>query len=242
MTPSATLPLIPRAKLFGNPTRAQGQISPDGRWLSWLAPKDGVLNIWLAPVGDIGAARAITNDRKRGIRFYGWAYDGSHVLYMQDEGGTEDFHIYTVAIATRETRDLTPIAGVQARIHDLSLDEPNVVAIEINDRDKAWHDLYRVDITTGERELLFENRQELSRIVLDRQLRPRLASKTRAPEGGRIRYRIDGNRLEPIGVVEHEDDLTTYTIGFTRDGKTLYAISSVGRDTAALLASDWQTG
>src|SRR6185503_17547156 len=121
-------------------------------------------------------------------------------------------------------------------------DEPNIVAIEINDRDKSWHDIYRIDVRTGARELLFENRQELSRIVLDRQLHPRLASRTRTPEGGRTRYRIDGSKLEPIGVVEHEDDLTTYTIGFTRDGKTLYGISSVGRDTAALLATDWATG
>ena len=89
MMQAAALPLIPRAKLFGNPTRAQAQISPDGRWLSWLAPKDGVLNIWLAPAADIGAARVITDDRKRGIRIYGCAYASTHVLYMQDEGGTE---------------------------------------------------------------------------------------------------------------------------------------------------------
>jgi dipeptidyl aminopeptidase/acylaminoacyl peptidase len=241
MTQTAALPLIPRAKLFGNPTRAQGQISPDGRWLSWLAPKDGVLNIWLAPIGDMAAARVITDDRKRGIRFYGWAYDGSHLLYMQDEGGSEDFHIYAVAIESREVRDLTPIAGVQARIHDLSLDEPHIAAIEINDRDKSWHDLYRIDIRTGKRELLYANTQQLSRVVLDRQLRPRLASKSR-PEGGRIRYRIDGDKLEPIGIIEHEDDLTTYTIGYTRDGRTLYGVSSVGRDTAALLAADQETG
>ena len=126
--PAMTGPLIPRTKLFGNPTRAQGQISPDGRWLSWLAPKDGVLNIWLAPAGDIGAARAITNDKKRGIRFHGWAYDGTHVLYMQDEGGTEDLHIYAVAIEGGQARDLTPLPGVQARIQELSLDEPDVMA------------------------------------------------------------------------------------------------------------------
>ena len=100
MTASAALPVIPRAKLFGNPTRAQARISPDGRWLSWLAPRDGVLNIWLAPLDDIDAARAITDDRKRGIRFYAWAYDGVHLLYMQDEGGTEDWHIYAVAVET----------------------------------------------------------------------------------------------------------------------------------------------
>jgi acetyl esterase/lipase len=242
MNQSTGRPLIPRAKLFGNPTRAQGQISPDGRWLSWLAPRDGVLNIWLAPAGDIAAARPITNDRKRGIRFHGWAYDGTHVLYMQDEGGTEDFHIYAVAIGSGEARDLTPMTGVQARIQGLSLENPKVVVIAINDRDKAWHDLYRVDLGTGKRELVFENTRQLSHIVLDRQLAPQVASKSRDREGGHIMYRVVGSELEQLMVVEHEDDLTTGPIGFTRDAGTLYWISSIGRDKAALVAMDWPGG
>jgi dipeptidyl aminopeptidase/acylaminoacyl peptidase len=238
MTPS----LIPRTRLFGNPTRAQGQISPDGRWLSWLAPKDGVLNIWVAPVGNIGAGRVLTDDRKRGIRFHAWANSSAHVLYIQDEGGTEDWHVYAVAVEGGPGRDLTPLPGVNARIQQLSLDQPDVMAVALNDRDKAWHDVYRVHIATGERELLFENRRELAEIMLDRQLRPRLAIKTRDREGGHIVYRIAGAELEPIMVVEHEDDLTTHPIGFTQDAGTLYWISSVGRDKAALLARDWQTG
>jgi dipeptidyl aminopeptidase/acylaminoacyl peptidase len=242
MATSPYTPLIPRAKLFGNPTRAFGQISPDGQWLSWLAPKNGVLNVWIAPASDVGAARVITDDRKRGIRFYGWALDRRHILYMQDEGGTEDWHIYAVDIETQAVRDLSPIAGVQARVQETSLDHPGVLALAINDRDKSWHDIYRVDIGTGERELIWENRQELADIVLDRQLQPRLALKTRAKEGGQTVYRIDGQELAPMGVVEHEDDLTTHPVGFTRDGKTLYRISSIGRDKAALMAIDWQTG
>src|SRR4026209_2159366 len=119
-----TQPLIPRAKLLASPARERGQISPDGRWLSWLAPKDGVLSIWLAPAGDVGAARPLTNDRKRGIRSHGWAYDRTPVLYLQDEGGTEDWHIHAVAIASGEVRDLTPLPGVQARMQGLSLDHP----------------------------------------------------------------------------------------------------------------------
>ncbi len=176
--------LIPRKKLFGNPTRAQAQISPDGQWLSWLAPKDGVLNIWIAQAGDLATARVITDDRKRGIRFHGWAWNSAHVFYMQDEGGTEEWHIYAVPIPAAKALDLTPLTGVTAYVHALSLDQPGVAAIAINDRDKAWHDLYRVDIATGERELILENRQQFSSIVLDRQLRPRLAAKTRAAEGG----------------------------------------------------------
>jgi dipeptidyl aminopeptidase/acylaminoacyl peptidase len=231
--------LIPRTKLFGNPTRAQGQISPDGQWLSWLAPKDGVLNIWLAPASDITAARPITDDCKRGIRFHGWAYTGKHVFYMQDEGGTEDWHIYVVAIDGGPARDLTPIAGVNARIQGLSLEQPSMLAVGLNDRDKSWHDLYQVDLVTGERSLIYENRRELAYIMLDRQLRPQLALKARDREGGQIVYRVAGAVLEQLSVIEHEDDLTTHPIGFTHDGGTLYWISSVGRDKAALVAMDW---
>jgi dipeptidyl aminopeptidase/acylaminoacyl peptidase len=234
--------LIPRTRLFGNPTRAQGQISPDGRWLSWLAPKDGVLNIWVAPTGNIGAGRVITDDRKRCIRFHAWANSSAHVLYIQDEGGTEDWHVYAVAIEGGPAQDLTPLPSVNARIQGLSLDEPEVMAVALNDRDKAWHDIYRIHIGTGERELLFENRKELAEIMLDRQLRPRLAIKTRDKEGGHIVYRVAGTDLEPLIVIEHEDDLTTHPIGFTQDARTLYWISSVGRDKAAMLARDWQTG
>jgi protease II len=234
--------LIPRAKLFGNPTRAQAQLSPDGKWLSWLAPKDGVLNIWVAPTGDMNAAQVISNDRKRGIRFHGWMPNGTHVLYIQDENGNEDFHVFAIELASKQSRNLTPIAGVQAQMHGFSLDQPDVVAVGLNERDKSWHDVFRIDIRTAKRELLFENKDQLSRIVLDRQLKPRLASKTRAAEGGRTRFRIEGGKLEPIGVIEHEDDLTTYTIGFTRDGTTLYGVSSVGRDKAALFATEVASG
>ncbi len=233
--------LIPRKKLFGNPTRAQAQISPDGRWLSWLAPKDGVLNIWIAPADDLDAARVITDDRKRGIRFHGWALDSSHVLCMQDEGGTEEWHVYAVEIGTATTRDLTPIAGVTAHIQDLSLDQPGLAAIAINDRDKAWHDIYRIDIRTGDRTVLFENRQEFANIVLDRQLRPRVATKSRK-DGGSDVFRIDGAAHELIKTIGHDDDLTTSFRGFTRDGNTLYLLSSIGRDKAALIARDWHTG
>jgi acetyl esterase/lipase len=233
--------LIPRAKLFGNPTRTFCQISPDGRWLSWLAPKEGVLNVWVAPAGDIGAARVVTQDRKRGIRFYAWMPSSTHLLYMQDEGGSEDWHIHAVDMAAGTTRDLTPIAGVHALIRGVSLDEPDMFVVALNDRDKAWHDLHRVDIRTGKRELLFENREQIAHFVLDRRLAPKVAVKPR-DSGGQIVYRIEGTRLEQIAVIEHEDDLTTHPVGFTRDGTTLYNISSVGRDKAALLAMDWRSG
>jgi acetyl esterase/lipase len=238
----AVASLIPRTKLFGNPTRAQAQISPDGKWLSWLAPSDGVLNVWVTSIGDISASRLITKDKKRGIRFYLWMPDSAHMLYMQDEGGTEDWHLYAVALDSLVVRDLTPFEGVSAHVQQIDHDRPGIISAAINHRDKSWHDIYRIDIRTGASDVIFENRQELSSIILDRQLQPRLATKSRAAEGGTSIFRIDGTKLEPIGIVEHEDDLTTHFAGFTQDGTTLYRISSIGRDKAALVSFDWQSG
>jgi Tol biopolymer transport system component len=174
--------IIPRAKLFGNPTRALCQISPDGRWLSWVAPKDGVLNIWVAPAGDIGAARVITDDRKRGIRMYAWVPDGAHLLYMQDEGGTEDWHVYAVEIDSRAVRDLTPFEGVNAHVDKVSLDEPGVVAVAINNRDKAWHDLYQLSLSTGQKTLVRKNTDRVSAWVFDNKAGLRMA--TRSADNG----------------------------------------------------------
>jgi hypothetical protein len=78
------VPLIERAKLFGNPVKANGQISPDGRWLSWTAPRDGVLNVWVAPVDAPDSAKPLTNDRERPVRQYFWSPDSTQILYIQD--------------------------------------------------------------------------------------------------------------------------------------------------------------
>ena len=101
--------LIPRRVLFGNPDRSQVQISPDGKSISFMAPRDGVMNVWVAPATDPGAARPVTNDRKRGIPFYFWAYDSRHVLYGQDQGGNENYNVYSVAIEKPDqAKNLTP--------------------------------------------------------------------------------------------------------------------------------------
>src|SRR5437868_4820712 len=92
--------LIPRTALFGNPVRTQARLSPDGRYLSFLAPRDGVMNVWLAQPGALPAAKPITNDRKRGIRQHFWAQDARHVLFLQDEGGDENWRVYSVDVET----------------------------------------------------------------------------------------------------------------------------------------------
>src|SRR5579871_3266719 len=93
--------LIPRQDLFGNPEKTGAEISPDGKWLAWLAPVNGVLNVWVAPIADINSGEPVTADKKRGIRFFFWAFDGVHLAYMQDEGGDENWHVYAVDVAKR---------------------------------------------------------------------------------------------------------------------------------------------
>src|ERR1700751_5211993 len=103
---SSAVRLIPRTSLFGNPVRAQARLSPDGRYMSFLAPKNGVLNVWLAPFGKLDAAKAITDDRKRGIRQHYWADDGKHILFLQDEGGDENWRVFSVDVESHKQVDL----------------------------------------------------------------------------------------------------------------------------------------
>jgi len=119
---SAVAQLIPRSVLFGNPDKANPQISPDGTRLSFLAPVDGVLNVWVGPSDDPAAAKPVTEDRKRGIRSYFWAYTGNHLVYLQDKDGDENLRVYVVDLKKGETRNLTPLEGVRSEIKQASHD------------------------------------------------------------------------------------------------------------------------
>jgi hypothetical protein len=129
--------LIDRHVLFGNPERANVQISPNGKFLSWLAPKDGVLNVFVAPVGKLGEAKAVTADSTRPVRQYFWAFDNQHLLYLQDTGGDENFHLHRVALATGQVTDLTPLPKVRVQVIGLSYKKPGQILIGLNDRDPA---------------------------------------------------------------------------------------------------------
>src|SRR5689334_316741 len=115
-TTRAAEDLIPRKLLFGNPEKASPRISPDGKWISYLAPVEGVLNVWVAPVSDLKAAQAVTKDTTRGVRSYYWAYTSQHILYRQDTGGDEDWHVYSTDVTSKQTKDLTPIEKVSAQV------------------------------------------------------------------------------------------------------------------------------
>src|SRR5579872_2560199 len=144
----ASPPIIPREDLFGNPEKASPQIAPDGTRLAYLAPDEGVLNVWVQTVGQ-DDARVVTRDRKRGIRMYLWAYDNRHLLYLQDVDGDENWHIWSVDLESRAIRDLTPFQGVQAQLIHADPRFPNEILVGLNLRDARFHDVHRVDLITG---------------------------------------------------------------------------------------------
>jgi dipeptidyl aminopeptidase/acylaminoacyl peptidase len=232
--------LIPRSALFGNPEKAQARISPDARYISFIAPRDGVLNVWLAERGKLDAAKPITNDRKRGIRQHMWSFDNRHVLYLQDLDGDENWHVHAVDVVSGEDKDITPYKGARAELVDLSWKKPGVVAVGLNDRAPEWHDLWEIDIATGERTLVEENNKEFAGYLVDFDLKPKLAIKNNA-DGTEIFRRV-GKQWVSLLKYGQEDSLTTAPLAVEADGTNALLQSSVGRDKSALVRVDLATG
>ncbi len=237
--------LIPRKALFGNPEREQVRISRDGTRIGFLAPLDGVLNVWVAPASDPSAARAVTSDDKRGIPFYVWTHNADYLLYVQDSEGDEDWHIYAVNVETAETKDLTPFEGVHATLMPMSPNFPDETLIGLNDRDARYHDIHRVNILTGEMSLVMQNEIGALGFVTDDDFRIRLAVITTESGGSSFLERSDADdgsgEWLPLMEVGLEDGLTTMPLGTDFAGKTLYMADSRNRDTSALATFDFDT-
>lgn len=234
------VPLIPRDVLFSDPDRTSVQISPDGRWISFLAPRNGVLNVWVAPADAPDAAAPVTDARDRGIAGYSWTYLDSHLIYVQDTAGDENWRLYRLDVTTGESVLLTPESGVNAQIVAISPKHPQEIVVGLNDRLPEWHDLYRVDLRTGERALLHEN-EGMLRYLLDDDYNVRFAE-TMTPDGGTLVLARTEEGWEPFMQISMEDALTTAVLDLDPTGTKLYAIDSRDRNTAALVILDLETG
>jgi dipeptidyl aminopeptidase/acylaminoacyl peptidase len=235
--------VIARKDLFGNPTRTSAAISPDGKHIAFIAPHNGVLNVWVAPSGSLNDAKVITADTKRGIRSFRWARNNSQILYTQDTGGDENWRVYLTDITTAKTTALSPEGKIQARIEATSIAKPNEILISLNDRNPQLHDVYRVNLQTGERTLAMKN-EGYAAFTADDSLTLRLAMK-QTPGGGMDLFRIAAGGAvdsEPVLRIGPEDALTTQPLGFDTSGATFYLLDSRARDKAALATLDLATG
>jgi dipeptidyl aminopeptidase/acylaminoacyl peptidase len=244
--------LIPRSILFGNPERTSPRISPDGRSLAWIAPRDGVLNVWVAPIAgssaqsasgvDWAAARAVTEDTDRGIRMFAWAEDGVHLLYVQDVGGDENWRLYDVDLGTDRRRDLTPFEKIHATIIGTSKRLPAQVLVGINADNPELHDVYRLDLATGSLVKEIEN-PGYAGWLADEDLAVRCAIAP-LPDGSfdvlvRDSATEDFRKLLSIPA---EDATSTDVVSFSGDGRSLLMVSAAGSNTGRLTRIDLAAG
>ena len=237
--------LIPRRMFFGNPTRIRARISPSGELISFLAPVDGVLNIWVGPAGNLDAAKPISNDASRGIHSYLWSTSDDYLLYFRDVGGNENDHVHAIHLASGAVRDLTPDPGARAEVYGRSWSRPTEVVLGINNRNPEYFDVYRVNLASGARTLLFRN-DEYASFVVDDNLEVRAAIKS-TPNGGGDVYRVDRRdggevALTKIASVPAVDYLSTTFIDMTPDNKGIYVITAMNRDKAALMEMSLANG
>ncbi len=243
-------PLIDRELFFGDPEIASAQISPDGRFITFRKPYKDVMNIWVKGVDEpFDAARPLTADTERPVRGYFWSQDSRVVLYVQDKGGNENYHVYAVdptAAAEPETGvppalDLTPYGAIQARIYAVPEATPDKMIVGMNDRDPQVHDVYRVDLNTGERELILENSEGVAGWSTDLAGNVRLGVKI-GSDGGTQVLRVDGTALTEVYSCSNEESCGP--IRFHKDGERVYMLTNKGEgvDLARLILFNPETG
>jgi dipeptidyl aminopeptidase/acylaminoacyl peptidase len=236
------VPLIPRALLFANPTYSAPDLSPDGTRLAYLAPSGGALNVWVRTLGE-DDDRVLTHDTHRGILAFTWAENGELLLYLQDLDGDENWHLYAIPVEGGEPHNLTPFDGAQARFMGLERSFEDEVLIGLNDRVAAYHDLYRINVRTGERTLVVLNDIDAGWITADHLWQARLAMVSRSDGAFVVMERsLETGEWSERLAIEPQDSVTTGVIGFAGDNRTAYLLSSIGANTTELGSLDLQTG
>ncbi len=236
----ADTPLIPRTILFGNPERSGPDLSPDGRMIAYLAPEDGVLNVWVRTIG-ADDDRVITSDTNRGVHIFFWQPDSAHIIYAQDTDGNENFHIYQTALSTRETKDLTPFEHVRAHIVSVDSDHPDCMLLALNSRDPELFDVYRYDFAAGTLTLDTENPGDITGWNADNDFHVRAASAILPGGYQEIRVRNDANSPWKGFQRWGPDETLGGVAGFSPDNKALWLISSVDANASRLIEVDIAT-
>ena len=237
-----TLPsLIPRDVLLGNPERYAPQVSPDGKRLIYAAPdKKNVMQVYLRTLGQTDDA-VITDDKKRGIRRFEWAPDGTGVLFQQDADGDENFHLFHVDLASKNVRDLTPFQGVRGELLSTRPKFKDTVLATVNLRDRKTFDVYRISLKTGAVELDTQNPGDVQGWVTDAAFVVRAAIAA-TPDGGKELRVRDSAKSPWRSFIKVGPEETIEVEGFTLDGKGLYVSTSIDADTTRLVEKNLKSG
>src|SRR5258708_17468625 len=242
MTTSTPVALIPRNILFGNPVKTNPQISPDGTLMAYLAPVNNVLNVWVGAIGS-DDYQPVTRDEDRGVRFYFWAADNKHILYLQDAGGNENWRLYATNLDTRETRDLTPVETVQVQVVEHNKHFPNELLIGLNKDNPQVHDVYHLDLTFGELAMVAQNPGNIIGWVADANFKVRGALAAMPEGGSELLVRADEQADWKTLLIWNADDmLTSAPLSFSLDGQFLYIEDSRKVNASRLVKMNIATG
>ena len=225
-------PIIDRELFFGNPEIAAGQLSPDGNYITFMKEYEGIMNIWVKGINEpFDKARPLTNS-KRPLYGYFWTDDSKYILYAKDENGDENINIFavdpkeqTAEGALPTSRNLTPLKEIRAQIYMVSRLNPDVMMIGLNNRDKAWHDLYKLEISTGKLTLIQENKDRITGYNFDWDEQLRIVDRT-DEKGNSVMLYKDGENLTPI----YETSVTesAYIAGWNADNTKFYLVTNKG--------------
>lgn len=229
-----SVPLIDRELFFEDPEISGAQISPDGKYVAFMKPWNKTRNVWVKRAEEpFGSAKLVTADTKRPIPGYFWSRDGKYILFAQDAAGDENFNVYAVDPSAKPptgseapaARNLTDAKGARAMIYAVPKSDPDLVYVGLNDRDKAWHDLYKVKISTGERTLLRKNTDRVISWSFDNKDQLRLATRS-AENGDTELLRVDADGLKKIYSCDWSESCAA--IRFHKDNKKAYLITNKG--------------
>src|SRR5262249_26176665 len=234
-------PLIPRKALFADSDKEGVQLSPDGKWISYLALSSAAMNVWVAPVGDLAKTRVITKQSGAPVLNYRWTYLPGLILYSASaENGV---HVFLLGLEGREPRDLTSTRGVVAFVEKLSPDRAEEALLRVREPDRSTFDYHRVNLRTGASEVVFKNDRAFERVLFDDDWRPRVAM-LRKPDLSYELLKQDGagSWTSFAGFRFGVEADASQPITLDKGGKILYLTDNRGRDTAALKAIDLESG
>ncbi|KPE50842.1 alpha/beta hydrolase family protein [Chryseobacterium indologenes] len=245
LTRAQQVPLLDRQLFFGNPEISGGQLSPDGKWISFTKEYGGIMNIWVKKIDEpFDKARPLT-DSKRPLNGYFWSEDGKYILFVKDNNGDENMNIFAVDPMAKvtsgvpEARNITPLKDITAQIYMVSRKDPDLLMIGLNNRDKAWHDLYSLKISTGELKKIFENKDRITSYNFDWDEKLRVLYRTDEKGTTQFLYR-DGDKLTPI----YETLVTeeAYISDWNESNSKFYLVTDKGNlDKSALFLMDPKT-
>src|ERR1700726_1681089 len=231
-------PIIPLRDFFQNPQKTGYQLSPSGALIGFLKPVDNRLNIWVQEKSGV-EAKQITSVKDRDIRGF-FCKGDQYLLYVKDNDGDENYHLYVARSDGSGARDLTPFDGVRAEMIDDLEDHPTDLIVGLNKRNKEVFDAYRLNVETGDLKVVAENPGNIASWTTDHDGNIRVATTTDGVNQSLLYRQNENDSWKTVITTNFKESFSPQF--FTFDNKALYGVSNIGRDKSAIVEFDPETG